>query len=126
MPKTLAATPKPLPRNPVVPKPLPREPPPPQNPVAPKPLRRNCPSDQEKRLFLNFLCENSVSGDIVLQFPNMNVSASTSFSMADSTSPVMQSEEETLEHTTNATNEERTIGQEENVEATKDDDTLGS
>ncbi|KAK4415151.1 Zinc finger BED domain-containing protein RICESLEEPER 1 [Sesamum alatum] len=46
--------------------------------------------------------------------------------MADSTSLVMQSEEETLEQTTNATNEERTIGQEENVEATKDDDTLGS
>ncbi|KAK4431766.1 hypothetical protein Salat_0938700 [Sesamum alatum] len=38
----------------------------------------------------------------------------------------MQSEEETLEHTTNATNEERTIGQEENIETTKDDDTLGS
>ncbi|KAK4421424.1 Zinc finger BED domain-containing protein RICESLEEPER 2 [Sesamum alatum] len=46
--------------------------------------------------------------------------------MADSTSPVMQSEEETLEQTTNATNEERTIGQEENVEATKDNVTLGS
>ncbi|KAK4434872.1 hypothetical protein Salat_0650100 [Sesamum alatum] len=38
----------------------------------------------------------------------------------------MQSEEETLEQTTNATNEERTIGPAENVEATKDDDTLGS
>ncbi|KAK4430778.1 hypothetical protein Salat_0839500 [Sesamum alatum] len=38
----------------------------------------------------------------------------------------MQSEEETLEQTTNATNEERIIGPEENVEATKDDNTLGS
>ncbi|KAL0416698.1 UNVERIFIED_CONTAM: Zinc finger BED domain-containing protein RICESLEEPER 2, partial [Sesamum latifolium] len=51
----------------------------------------------------------------------MNVSANTSFSIADSTSPVMQSEAETLEQTTSAT-----IGVEENVEANKDDETLES
>ncbi|KAK4425514.1 hypothetical protein Salat_1745400 [Sesamum alatum] len=47
-------------------------------------------------------------------------------SPANSTSSIMQSEEEILEQTINATNEERTIGSEENVEANKDDETLGS
>ncbi|KAL0285755.1 UNVERIFIED_CONTAM: putative AC transposase [Sesamum radiatum] len=51
----------------------------------------------------------------------MNVTASTSFSMADSTSPVMQSKPEILEEITSDT-----IGLDENVEANKDDDTLGS
>ncbi|KAL0324598.1 UNVERIFIED_CONTAM: hypothetical protein Scaly_2426900 [Sesamum calycinum] len=62
---------------------------------------------------------------------DMNVSTSTSFSIADSTSPVMQSEEETLEQTTSATNEEMTnrvdtdtIDTEENV-TNKDDENLG-
>ncbi|KAL0423076.1 UNVERIFIED_CONTAM: hypothetical protein Sradi_0842400 [Sesamum radiatum] len=61
----------------------------------------------------------------------MNVSTSTSFSIADSTSPVMQSEEEILEQTTSATNEEMTnrvdtdtIDTEENV-TNKDDENLG-
>ncbi|KAK4428438.1 hypothetical protein Salat_1143400 [Sesamum alatum] len=63
-------------------------------------------------------CRNSNRGP---QLSDMNVSASISFSITDSTSLVMQSEEETLEQTTNATNEERTIDPEENVEATKDD-----
>ncbi|KAL0320452.1 UNVERIFIED_CONTAM: hypothetical protein Sradi_5306700 [Sesamum radiatum] len=51
---------------------------------------------------------------------HMNVTASTSFSIADSTSLVVQSEPKTLEETTSAT-----IGREENVEANKNDDTLG-
>ncbi|KAL0284897.1 UNVERIFIED_CONTAM: hypothetical protein Scaly_2836300 [Sesamum calycinum] len=62
---------------------------------------------------------------------DMNVSTSTSFSIADSTSPVMQSEEEILEQTTSATNEEMTnrvdtdtIDTEENV-TNKDDENLG-
>ncbi|XP_020553716.1 zinc finger BED domain-containing protein RICESLEEPER 4-like [Sesamum indicum] len=63
----------------------------------------------------------------------MNISASTSFSITDSTSPIIQSDEETLEQTTSDTNEEMinrvdmdTIGTEKNIEeASKDDETLG-